>query len=290
MIPETLYFEVISRRAQFTLLKHNNKFHPELYCHQENGEERRHAISDNTYATINGITSQVSLLAGTRRRRAVEKKVCFIQGCDNHAAYSRKVRVIRQRDYEIEMELCSRHRNRFKEGEAALGLDLEAFGKEMLLGETDDVEKRRKVNNTFEYMQKHAEASNIQQAMQLVVNLARHLAKAGDARFLFGFYFGELFSLSSFKDFGTDSTRRRRAEQIRGQMSLREPYEARQHPDTSNELINICRCGHEQFMHEFGEPRGACYTCLCPRYEFEQRVTRREAIDLQSLMSSERKA
>lgn len=221
------------------------------------------------------------------RTKAKEKKECIIQGCSNKTTNSRRVRLIENVDYEIPVSLCSRHKNYFK-GHPLLALDLKGLGKEALLGGGNDSNKQAEVKETLDYMRSQAKAADRELSMDLLIDGARHFAKAGDTKFLYGFYFGELYGLSSFKgSFDKDGSRFRKPEQIRSQMALKELYPERKHPHTSNEMVEVCRCGHERIMHDSGEPRGACYMCLCPRYEFEQKLTRMEASDLQLLIHRE---
>lgn len=226
----------------------------------------------------------------TKRRKVSKSNVCcVIQGCHHKAAHSRKVKVIELIDgFEIAIMLCTRHKGYFEERKALVDIDLKAYGRELLLAEGKDKDKQQIVNETFEYMLRDAKAANREQSIQFLINAAKHFVKIGDGKFLFGFYFGALFAFSSFKDlFGTNEDRQRRAEEIRNQMSLKTLYLKREHPDRSNDLIDVCTCGHEGFMHASGAPRGECYLCLCPRYEFEQKLTRGEISDLQSLIWKE---
>ena len=103
-----------------------------------------------------------------------------------------------------------------------------------------------------------------------------------DGKFLLGYYFGELFAFSSFRGLlNGDENLNGKVRQIRSQMSLREPLRWRERPDISNNIVDVCKCGHE-WLHDSQEPRGACFTCLCPRYQFEQKITRAEASELSS--------
>lgn len=212
-----------------------------------------------------------------------------MQGCDKRAVVLRKVKLLEEiNDYHIEMKLCTRHKNHFKQGEALVGINLKNYGKETLLGEGKDKDRKRIVNESLDYIRKQAKEAGYENSMEVLIKAAQHFAKTGDAKFLFGYYFGQLFGLSSFRDFPSiDVNRRQKAEQIRSQMNLKQLYALRVHPDTSHELVDVCRCGHESIMHDYGPPRGACVTCLCPRYEFEQKMTQAEASDLKSLIYRE---
>jgi len=78
------------------------------------------------------------------RRQHVKAGVCDLQGCHNKATVSRNLKLLEEiNDYHIEMKLCTRHKNRFKQGEALVGLNLRNYGKEMLLGEGKDKERKR---------------------------------------------------------------------------------------------------------------------------------------------------
>lgn len=125
--------------------------------------------------------------------------------------------------------------------------------------------------------------------MNILITTAKHFAKVGDGKFLFGLYFAKLFAFYSFKGLGTDVSRQKRAKEIRNRMSMKQPYPERERPDRGNDPIDVCRCAHEWFMHASGQPNGACLMCLCPGYEFEQKLTRLEVSDLQSVISDERR-
>lgn len=229
------------------------------------------------------------------KRANKAKPTCIMIGCDKDATISRKVKFVEQLgDYKISVDLCARHKNRFKGPGALISIDLAAFGREEILGKSKDKDKQRAVNEAFDYLRKQAKADNYEQSAILLINAAKYFAEQGDAKFLFGFYLGKLLMLSSFRELlgkkkndadGGDASERR-AQQIRSQMSLKTPYPEREHPDTSNELIDICRCGHPWFMHS--ESRGGqCLYCLCPSYLFEQKITKAEESELHSLLHRE---
>ena len=214
---------------------------------------------------------------------------CFIDGCRNKSTFHSRVRLLEELDdYEINVRLCARHRTSFKKRSFLLQLDLKSYGNETLLDETKDGQERV-VKETLDYIRWQAKENNNERSAQLIIDAAQHFAKVGDCKFMFGFYCGQLFTYSSFRNvFRIDATRERRAEEVRKRMALRDLYPNREHPDTSRDLIDICRCGHERFMHSsVGTPPGECYVCLCPVYEFEQRLTRHEISDVHSLMHQE---
>ena len=223
-------------------------------------------------------------------RREVKKTACILKGCNNKGAYSSTVKLIDQIDYEISVSLCTRHKYYFKGGKPFLKLDLIDYGKEELLGRTKDREKQRTVAEAFNYLQKQAKANNYEDKISLLINAARHFAKTGNGNFLFGFYFGKLMMISSFRELlgikNDRGAKGQRMRQIRSQMNMQTPYPEREHPDTSNELIEICSCGHPWFMHS-GSHSGECYYCLCHNYVFEQKIIRSEISDLHSLLYRE---
>jgi hypothetical protein len=150
-------------------------------------------------------------------------------------------------------------------------------------------ESDKKASDIIDYMLEQAGLDGRHQSIQLTIDAATHYAKLLDAKFLFGFYYAALFIYSSPKGFDTNVARQKRAKEIKAKMTLKEPYQEREHPNIANEPVNICKCGHQEIMHEFGQPRGECYTCLCPRYEYEQRLTYTEASDLGTLFYRELK-
>lgn len=54
----------------------------------------------------------------------------------------------------------------------------------------------------------------------------------------------------------------------------------------SNELQDVCRCGHVKHMHETDEPR-SCELCGCPQYVFEQQLTRHDVLQLRLKLDME---
>lgn len=211
-----------------------------------------------------------------------------MRGCQSKASHPTKVRILAQLENTITVPLCLRHKNDFNSKRPLLRLDLKADGRELLLGETRDRELLRFSNDTIASMREQAKATGREHSLDLLLKVAQQLAKVGEGEFLFGFYFGRIFARAAMKDLlGMSEGRTLRAQQLRSQMRLKQPYMEREHPDISNELTEICSCGHDVIMHDSGDPRGACFLCLCPRYEFEQRLTRTEVRDLQSLIYRE---
>ena len=50
--------------------------------------------------------------------------------------------------------------------------------------------------------------------------------------------------------------------------------------DTGSEMVDVCECGHESFWHRSPNlilERGACVSCTCPKFKYEQQLTRRDA-------------
>jgi hypothetical protein len=223
-------------------------------------------------------------------RQKPKKTGCILKGCNNKGAYSSTVKLIAHMDYEISVSLCTSHKYHFRGGKPFLKLDLKDYGKEELLGRTKDTEKQRTVAEAFDYLQKQAKANNYEENIRLLIDAAKHFAKTGNGNFLFGFYFGKLMMISSFRELlGIKNDRGekgQRMRQIRSQMNMQTPYPEREHPDTNNELIEICRCGHPWFMHS-GSHSGECYFCLCSSYVFEQKIMRSEISDLHSLLYRE---
>lgn len=208
-------------------------------------------------------------------------------GCQDRAVHMRKIVPIKGVDYEIVKKVCSKHKNLFTRVSPVVNINFRDFAKQELLGTGNDENRNRFVKDNLEYMYEQAEKSDGGLSMQIMINAARYFAQKGDEKFLFGFYFSRLFFSYALKGFNTDANQRRRIEQIRNQMSLKRPYPEREHPDISDNIVDVCRCGHEEVRHELGTPRGECNKCLCPKYEFEQKMRWAEAFDLQTLIARE---
>lgn len=211
-------------------------------------------------------------------------KDCIIEGCKNKGTIARKVGIFKELDdFRTIAYLCSIHKKRLKTGDSVLRFNFKDYNKLLI------PDGKNTASNTIEYMLEQARLDDRHQSVQLLIDAAMHYARLADAKFLFGFYFAALFIYSSFKDFDTNVARQKRAKEIREKMSLKEPYPDREHPSIRNELVDVCRCGHEEIRHEYGQPHGKCYSCLCPRYEYEQRLTYTEASDLGTLLYREQK-
>lgn len=249
----------------------------------------------------------MSLLMASVKKRKKESKImkhyadgavlgrhCIITECQNDASIPRKVRFLKQLgDYKITVGLCSDHKNRLKGPDPVIKIDLEGLGNEEILGETEDKSKQKAVKESFDYLRKQAKLDHFDQSANLLIEAARHFAKEKDGKFLFGFYFGKLIMISSFRELlggpknENDAAKEKRVKQIRSQMALKTTYAQRDHPDTRNELVDICRCGHGWFIHSGSSGTGECYLCLCPNYVFEQKITSSEASALQTLLYQE---
>ena len=222
------------------------------------------------------------------KQQSIRKsKLRDIPQCEKKTTYSRRVNLLKQvDDYGVTMDLCSRHKSYLQDGEVLVSSNLKKFAVRALLGEDEDT--KLIVNENLDYVRKQGRAGIYSYGIEISINAAKHFTGTGDGRFLFGFYFGQVFALSSFRDsFSFNPAQWRRARQIRNSMVLKRLYGKREHPDTGDDLVDLCRCGHEWFMHDYGPPRGNCFTCLCPRYEYEQKLRKSEARDLQLLISRE---
>jgi hypothetical protein len=211
---------------------------------------------------------------------------CFVEDCRGRAIYRHKIRVVKDIvDYEFEARTCARHKSFPDKNEVLSESKLKTFIKERLLDDGKE-NGRRPGRKALNFMLEKAKETDQGVSMKIMIDAARYFAKIGDSKFSFGFMFNSLIA-STFTEFGCDIVRRKRALEIRSKMSMREPYAVRQHPDHGNDTREVCRCGHTSEMHDFGPPRGECYTCMCPRYEFEQKLTLGECIDLGWLLESE---
>jgi hypothetical protein len=211
-------------------------------------------------------------------------KACIIDGCKNKGTIARKVGIFKELDdFRTVAYLCSAHKKRLKSGDSLLCFNFEDYSKLLLK------ENNKKASETIDYMVDQAALDDRLQSVQLTIDAAMHYARLADAKFLFGFYYAALFIYSSFKGFDTNVARQKRAKEIRSKMSLKEPYPEREHPSIADQLEEVCKCGHVDIMHDYGQPRGKCYTCICPRYEFEQRLSYTEVSDLGTLLYRELK-
>lgn len=206
--------------------------------------------------------------------------------CNKKASHSKRVNLLKQvDDYGITMNLCSRHKGYWQNGEILGSSKLKKFATDALVGGDDT---KLLVSENLDYIRKQARAGSYENGIEISINAAKHYTDMGDGKFLFGFYLGHLFALCSFRDsFILQPDRWRRASKIRDQMILRKLYGRREHPPSADDPVDLCRCGHTDFWHDYGHPRGECYTCLCPRYEYEQRILKSEARDLESLTERE---
>ncbi len=48
--------------------------------------------------------------------------------------------------------------------------------------------------------------------------------------------------------------------------------------DIENELMDVCECGHDLVSHSV--MKGNCYFCACPKYKFEQKLSRKDVFEL----------
>lgn len=55
-------------------------------------------------------------------------------------------------------------------------------------------------------------------------------------------------------------------------------FTVKQYPlrnERETQMVDICSCGHAWFYHD-----GKCEECTCPKYEFQQRLSNKDAREL----------